>query len=85
MGGMTKRNSPIVKCFSMLTNASRRFTNVCSLTFTMKAVYPSDLRKKVACIPGQYLDYTSANQLSGCLDDLESFIKQEDKEYYHAD
>ena len=44
-----------------------------------------DLRKKVACIPGQYLDYTSANQLSRCLDDLESFIKQEDKEYYHAD
>ena len=43
-----------------------------------------ELRKKVACIPGQYLDYTSANQLSGCLDDLESFIKQEDKEYYHA-
>lgn len=44
-----------------------------------------DLRKKVAWIHGQYLDYTSANQLSRCLDDLESFIKQEDKEYYHAD
>lgn len=44
-----------------------------------------DLRKKVACIPGQYLDYTSANHLSRCLDDLESFIKQEDKECYHED
>lgn len=45
----------------------------------------SELQKVIATIPGDKLDYTSAQDLNSLLVDLERYIKQEDRTFKSVD
>ncbi len=45
----------------------------------------SELQKVIATIPGDKLDYTSAQDLNSLLVDLERYIKQEDRKFKSVD